>query len=285
MQDISRAAMLSDSMNTYTPLTALDLLESLENVPSGELAIRADNPRAERRLTGWLDLALVIRQNLVHPQDIEQAITNWKARNHIIRYPKPRGWTCGYATASNSGHLEKWPSCCRSLVVLSAAAAAIRDGVMSAFMDNPGGAEIMFFATGDLPESAISAYFSALDAGADWIIGPLQKESIEAILTLAGLATPLLALNDLPQPFISPPGLEGQIFGISLSQEKEASAIARHAIESGFQRAVVLAPESEWGDRMATAFQGDFLQEDQQIIAAARFQESDNNDGPVIERI
>ena len=285
MQDISRAAMLSDSMGAYNPLTALDLLESLENVPSGELAVRADNPRAERQLTGWLDLALVIRQNLVHPDGVEDSITTWKVRNPYHPVSEAEGLDLWLRYRQQFRPPAKVAVLLPESGRVSTAAAAIRDGLMSAFLDNPGGSEIMFFATGDQPESAISAYFSALDSGAKWIIGPLQKESIEAILALAGLTTPVLALNDLPELFAPPPGLEGQIFGISLSQEKEATAIARHAIERGFQRAVVLTPESDWGERMADAFQADFLQEDQQIIVSARFQELENNYSPVIERI
>ena len=285
MQDISRAAMLSDSMSAYNPLTALDLLESLENVPSSELAVRADNPRTDQQLTAWLDLALVIRQNLVHPEGVEESISSWKARNPHLPVTEAEGLDLWLRYRQQFRPPGKVAVLLPASGRVSAAAAAIRDGLMSAFLENSGGSEIMFFATGDQPESAISAYFSALDSGAKWIIGPLQKESIEAILALAGLSTPVLALNDLPIGFMAPPGLEGQIFGISLSQEKEAASIARHALERGYQRAVVLTPESDWGDRMASAFQADFLQENQQIIAAARFQEGENNYSPVIERI
>jgi len=284
-RDISRAAKLSGSIDSYDPQAALEVIESLENVSSGELEVRADKPRAEQRFTGWLDLALVIRQNLVIPDQVSQAMASWKARHP-------------YHPLSENEALDLWlryrqqfaPP--RKVAVLlpgsgrlSAAGAAVRDGLMSAFLENPGSTEILFFATGDEPESAISAYFSAMDAGADWIIGPLQKSSIEAILKLAGLATPILALNEFPSSFHPPPGLSGQIFGISLSQEKEAVAVAEHAVRSGFERAVVLAPESAWGERMALAFQGEFLQENRELIAAARYFESDNDHSPVIERI
>jgi len=284
-RDISRAARLSSSIESYAPHAALEVIESLENVSSGELQVRADEPGAEQRLTGWLDLALVIRQNLVVPNQVSPAMAGWKARHpdHPL---------------SQNEALDLWLryrqqfSPPRKLAVLlpgsgrlSAAGAAIRDGLMSAFLENPGSTEILFFPTGDEPESAISAYFSAMDAGADWIVGPLQKSSIEAILKLAGLATPMLALNDFPASFVTPPGLSGQIFAISLSQEEEAIAVAEHAVSSGFERAVVLAPESAWGERMALAFQGEFLQENRELIAAARYNQADNDHSPVIERI
>ena len=284
-RDISRAAKLISSIGSYQPRAALEVIESLKNVSSGELEIRADNPRAEQRITGWLDLALVIRRNLVEPSQVSEAMADWKAR-------RP-----GHPLSKNEG-LDLWlryrqqfaPP--RKLAVLlpgsgrlSVAGAAVRDGLMSAFLENPGNTEILFFATGDEPESAISAYFSAMDAGADWIIGPLQKSSIEAILNLAGLVTPILALNELPSSFRAPPGLSGQIFGISLSPEKEATAIAEHAVRSGFERAVVLAPQNTLGERIALAFGEEFLQENRELIAAVRYLESDNDHGPIIERL
>ncbi len=284
-RDISRATKLSNSIGSYNPRSALEVIESLKNISSRELEMRADNPRAEQRITGWLDLALVIRRNLVVPDQIIQAMASWKARHP-------------YHPLSENESLDLWlryrqqfaPP--RKLAVLlpgsgrlSAAGTAIRDGLMSAFLENPGNTEILFFPTGDEPESAISAYFSAMDAGADWIVGPLQKSSIEAILNLAGLATPMLALNDFPSSFKAPAGLSGQIFGMSLSPEREATAVAEHAVRSGFERAVVLAPQSTLGERMALAFEEEFLQENRQLIAAVRYLESDNDHGPVIERI
>ena len=98
---------------------------------------------------------------------------------------------------------------------------------MSAYLENPGGAEILFFTTGEDDQSAISAYFNALDAGADRIIGPLRKESVEAMLNLAGMSTPVLALNDLPEGFTAPPGLAGQVSAISLSQDDETAQSQR----------------------------------------------------------
>ena len=283
-QDIARASGLSSSIDSYDPNAALGVIRSLDNVSSGELAIRAGNPRADQRLMGWLDLTLVIRQNLVVPDHVTRAMARWKER-----YP--------FHPLSKNEALDLWllyrqqfapPRIIAVLLPetgrLSAAGMAIRDGLLSAFMENPGSTEVHFFPTGDEPETAISAYFSALDAGAELIIGPLQKSSIEALIQLPGFATPILTLNDLPPLLVAPPGLSGQIFGLSLSQENEARSVAQHAGDQGFDRAVILAPESLWGERMAQAFQEEFLQENREIIAAVRYVETDNDHSPVIER-
>jgi len=284
-QDISNAAVLSDAMRNYDSQSALELINLLEGVSSGELALRADNPRTERRLTGWLDLALVIRQNLVEPEQVAGAIAQWKTRHSQHPVTEADALDLWLHYREQFQFPRKVAVLLPESGRLASAGAAVRDGLISAYVDNPGAAEILFFPTGEQPDSAISAYFTALDAGADWIIGPLQKESIDALLALAGLSTPLLALNELPSNFAVPPGLQGQILGLSLSQEREAASIAGNAIEHAYQRAVVLAPESEWGDRMAAAFQQEFLQDGREIIAAARYQEADNDYGPLIERI
>jgi outer membrane PBP1 activator LpoA protein len=168
---------------------------------------------------------------------------------------------------------------------LKVAAEAIRDGIMNAFIANPGGAELIFLSTGDNGELAASAYFEARDQGAEWIIGPLQKPAIEAMISLAGLVTPMLALNELPPDFDPPPGLSDEFYGLTLSQDEDVRALAREVIRSGYRRALVLAPESEWGERMARNFSDEFLQEDRQIVASSRYLESENDHSAVLERL
>ena len=284
-RNIGEAAKISDGMRFYDPAAAVDLIRSLESVSTSELTIRAENPRGERQLTGWLDLTRIIREYLVAPEGVAQAVSDWK-----LRHP--------YHVLTEQQALDTWLRY-RQLFVpprkvavllpqsgrLKAAGDAIRDGVMSAYLNNPGGAEILFFNTGDDEQSAIAAYFNALDAGADLMIGPLRRESVEAMLNLAGMSTPLLALNELPAGFIAPPGLAGQVSAISLSQDHEARAIAGHAADSGFVNAMLLAPEDAWGERMAYAIESEFLQEDRQILAAARYLPSQNDHSSDLERL
>jgi hypothetical protein len=289
---LAQAAVIVEGMQRYDPAASVQLLRDLENVTSHELSLRADNPqadtqantRADRQLTGWFDLALVIRQNLVRPDGVSDAIAGWKTRHpdHLLDESEALDTWLRYRQLFAAPH--------RSAVLLPAsgglkpAGDAIRDGLMSAYLSQPAGGELLFFPTGDDNQSAISAYFNALDAGADRIIGPLRKESVEAVLSLAGLATPVLALNELPQDFTPPPGLADQLNGMSLSQEAEVSAVAGHAAASGYQRAIVLAPESAWGERMAAVFQDEFLQGDRQIVAASRYPEEENDHSALLER-
>ena len=282
---LARAGDISGNMPSYDPVAAVELMRSLEDVSSNELSVRASNPRADRQWVGWLDLALVIRQNLVIPDAVDEAIAGWKARHpyHLLTEPEALDTWLRYRQLFSPPR--------RTAVLLpdsgglKGASEAIRDGLLTAYLARPGGGELLFFSSGDDNQSTIAAYFSALDAGADQIIGPLRRESVEALVTLPGMVTPVLALNDFPEGFVPPPGMGEQLSGISLSQETEVAAVARHAAASGYQRAIVLAPEGAWGDRMSAAFQAEFLQGDREIIAATRYLESENDHSAVLERL
>lgn len=288
-RDFSALASLSQGDSSYQPEQALALLHLLEDVPSGELAARALDARIDQTLSGWLDLALVIRDNLVDGDGLIPAMTAWKARhpNHYLAEADGLDLWLRY----RDGFMPP-----RKVAVLLpesgrllAAAEAIRDGIVSAYLDAPGSAEILFVDSGEEAESAAAAYFAARDRGAEWIIGPLQKPTIEALLRLAALATPMLALNDLPDgpagPATVAAGLSGQIFGLSLSQDEEVRWLARSAAAAGFRSAIVLAPESPWGERMAGSFSDVFLQDNRQILASVRYRESENDHSADLQRV
>jgi len=280
---VQRAGELAGDIRGYDVDAALDLMRQLEALPSGQLAslsrLGGDPQRA-----GWFDLALVLRENLIDGERLESDIRDWKGRHPAL-------------PVSDGDALDLWlryrqdfrpPSKVAILLPesggLKAAGAAIRDGFMSAYLRQPAGSVIRFYDTGDKPESVLAAYFEAVDYGADWIIGPLDKAAVESLLQLAGLATPVLALNELPDRGLIPEGLAQQVYGMSLSQEQEAAEVARHMAELGYRRAVLLAPQSTWGERIAFAFEEHFVQKDRQILIAARYQPEENDYSEVLEQ-
>ena len=284
-RDLREAIALIEGSTAYQPEQAVALLRALENVPSQELARQANQEGANKETTGWLDLASVIRQNLVQPEPLTDAVAAWKGRH-------------ADHTLSENDALDLWlryrqefsPPLKVAVLLpgggrFQPAGEALRDGIMSAYFDQPGGADITFHSTGEEGERTAAAYFEAREQGAQWIIGPLQKESIDILLNLAGLDTPVLALNELPVDFVAPAGLAGQVLGISLSPEEEARAVAREAMSAGLQRAIILAPESEWGERMARNFEAEFLRENGRIVAASRYAETENDYSTILQRL
>lgn len=282
-RSVQEATEMAGAISGYDAEAALALMLQLERLPSNQLSqlsvLDSDPQRA-----AWFDLALTLRNNLVDGRGLEAAVLDWQGR-----HPEA-SLTTGDALDLWLRYRQQFRPPARVAVLLpdsgglEAASAAIRDGIMSAYLQRATTSEIRFYGTGNQPDSVLAAYFEAADDGADWIIGPLDRQSVQALLNLAGLATPVLALNDLPAGGAIPEGLEQQVFGISLSQESEAAAIARRMAELGYRRTILLAPENTWGERIARAFEANFLQKDQEILFAARYLPEENDHSEVLER-
>jgi hypothetical protein len=121
----------------------------------------------------------------------------------------------------------------------------VREGFLNAYYENRSGQEISFY---DSSVNDIGAvYQKALAEGADTIVGPLTKESVQTLLHSSSFPVPTIALNytdnwgSLPANF----------YEFGLSPNDEAQQMAGKAIESGHKRAIVIAPNTDWGRRVS----------------------------------
>ena len=84
--------------------------------------------------------------------------------------------------------------------------------------------------------------------GADFIIGPLGNQASNQALISAN-TTPIMTIGgSLQAP-------ETNKYTFSLKPEADAVAIAQHARSQGYLKALILAPDSARGNRLATAFE------------------------------
>jgi outer membrane PBP1 activator LpoA protein len=147
------------------------------------------------------------------------------------------------------------------------AATAIRDGFLAAHyaqlyantdtaLPSHSVPTLHFYDEGAAPELIGLTYKQAVEDGAEFVVGPLDKEAVTALAKNEDLSTPVLALNysqDLEH-------LPDNLFQLSLSPEQEARQAAERAWLDGHSRAAVVAPATPWGDRVAKAFTERWLQ-------------------------
>ena len=131
------------------------------------------------------------------------------------------------------------------------AAIAIQDGFLAAHLGQSeegtrGRPALHIYDTGLL--GAREAHVAARDEGAEYIVGPLLKPELEAIMDSVG-STPTLALNTLENGR-SAPGF----YQFALAPEDEASQVARYAVANGALNAVALIPRNDWGNRLLGSF-------------------------------
>lgn len=284
-RSLEETAELSENMLSYDPERAVEMLQSLESVPSSQLKMMVDQQTYSPEFTGWMELSLQVRSLLMNQQAVNAAARKWQNAHpgHPIN-------ESNYADlVSRYNALYPVPSQVAVLLPteggLAGVASAIRDGIVSAYLENPGDAELRFYASGDTPETAISAYVAARNEGAMQVIGPLDLQSTRALSTLSDLTAPVLLLNDKANNMGLSGGPSASVTSLLLSQTEEAAVIAEQALAQGYKRAVVFVPDTDWGTRVEEAFSKVFNQGNGRIIALSRFNQASNDQSAMLTRL
>lgn len=205
---------------------------------------QAQGPGNSDQANGWFRLMAILNNGNLQPAQRQWQLQSWRTA-----YPDHPGqaYLAG-APAEQLATSAYQPAHIAVLLPLSGRLAeqadAIRNGILSAHQGQ--GSRLSFFDTNGRDMAGL--YQQVQQAGADFILGPLLKEEVEALLGLDP-AMPVLALN-LPA---YQPGLP-HFYYFALSPEAEAAEAARHMWDQGHRQPLVFAPNNELGRRVATEF-------------------------------
>ncbi len=95
-------------------------------------------------------------------------------------------------------------------------------------------------------------YATAVAAGADFVVGPLEKTAAQNLALNPHLAIPVLALNTLPQ---ASDHHANNFYEFGLSPDDEAQQAANKIWANQQHNTIVIVPNTELGHRLAAAFQ------------------------------
>ena len=205
-------------------------------------------------LGGWIELAVLHRTFESNARRFEEALRNWETR------------FAGHPAAAElvpellSTILEQSAPPAKVALLLplrdefAGAARAVRDGFMAAWYHGGGDGEISpAVVVRDTSDADMATLVASLaEEGVEFIVGPLLKSSVDEVSELDRLPVPMLALNQVADgPDAT---LPDDLYHFALSPEGEAKQVAERAWLDGHTRAAVLAPDSEWGVRVADAF-------------------------------
>lgn len=135
-------------------------------------------------------------------------------------------------------------------------ASAVQDGIVVAHryaQNRVRTPSVRFYDVGLNPASARAAYATAINDGANAIIGPLRKEAVAAIVTQRSIPVPTITLNTVDAGVRQ--GQLDNLIQFGLAPEDEARSAASRAIGLNLTNAVVLQTDDSRGDREARAFQ------------------------------
>jgi len=254
--------------------------ETLNRLTDAELQQLRTAPPPDP-LSGWMELVELSRLYLQQPEALAEVTPHWQQR-----YPGHPASRAFIPQLLDSMTLAGQPPAQIALLLpmsgqLAEAAAAIRDGVLTAYYDTPDtGSQprLQLYDTGESSESALAAYQQAVIDGAQFVIGPLRKEAVQALAMQPQLAVPVLALNQLEDLTLFNPSL----YQFGLAPEDEAREVARLAWREGYTRSIALLPESEWGERVYAAFADEWLILGGVTLDTRRYDDSKTDHGKLI---
>ena len=219
-------------------------------------------------LSGWLDLAAIAKSALTQPDAVAARLSAWRAR-----YPQhPASPQLIASLQPSPAQVPHRPGQIAVLLPFNGAIAqsaeAIRDGFLAAYEQRPDHDYQPVIRIYDSSGADIvQLYSQAVKDGADFVVGPLEKDAIAVLRQNHAITVPTLALNytdgDDPAP--------AQLFQFGLAPEDEARMVAERAWLEGHQHVLTITPAGDWGERALQAFKNYWQQLGGTVVASQTY--------------
>ncbi|MFP4495087.1 MAG: penicillin-binding protein activator [Halochromatium sp.] len=218
------------------------LLFTLTSLHPASLARAAD--ASSGRMRGWLELAELLAGQSTASPTLRARLREWRQRSGNPPALPTLATTYFARLAGGYAADTKVRVLLPTGGQFGTAGSVLKEGLMAAYeADRSGTRPVLSFGADNL---AIASRDSL--AGAELVIGPLQKSSVAALARQSALPVPTLALNRVKGV------TTWNLFQFSLAPEDEAANAAHFAFAAGLRRAALVYPQSAWGTRMAEAF-------------------------------
>ncbi len=227
------------------------ILRDLQELPPSDLASLTDQP-SDKVMQGWIALAYIAK-TAGDEQQAQQQIDKW-----MEQYPDhPVNLAILKTIISQQPEALGRPSQIALILPLKGrfgkAAEAIQDGFLASYYSQKDDAHrpnLRIYDEGTDPRNVRAIYEQAVADGADFVVGPLNKDSVNALASSSNFPVPVLTLNYSETAEMT----NGNFFQMSLSPEQEARQVAEHAWLDGNHKAAAIVPNTSWGDRVFEAF-------------------------------
>lgn len=248
------------------------LWEALTRAGDQDLARWLRDER-DPRLRGWLELGYIAKTSSGNFATFDRQLKDWQLK--YDRHPASDKLLAQLRRDWRS--LQLRPRQIAVMLPLSGAYASVSSAVLAGFMaayytdeTAPEKPAIRIYDVGSGGDEARQVYQRAVREGADFVVGPLDKEGVTALAQIRRLPVPVLSLNYSDEIVDAPDTL----YEFGLLPEDEARQVAERASLAGHHTALVLAPEGAWGERLLDAFRARFEALGGTVLAVNRYDES-----------
>ena len=232
---------------------------TLINLPEAELNTMAVEAENQSELQGWFQLALISRKYRDNSPTLLAALEQWQSHfsNHPGKHILPD------PLDSIAKKMIAQPKQVALLLPLTGSLSgpgnAVREGFMAAYKTNKGesATKVKLYDT-DIGDIA-TVYEKAITDGADYVVGPLIKSQVATVAAM-NHPVPTLLLND------SDVSMQDNSYLFGLSPANEAVQVAVKARSKGFTRALIIAPQNDWGNEVTKAFTNQWQEHDGKVV-------------------
>lgn len=222
---------------------------ALQRTP--EISLKASS-RDNATTRGWIELARELRNAQNDISVMQDRILDWGTRypghpvSNLFIDKLLNEYQMSHTTATSIAILLPMQG------KYQAVTDAIQGGIVTAWYKQNSTEKpvLRFYDTSDENVNFSELYNKAILDGASYIIGPLDKSSINKLTQAGSLDVPILTLNYAENPL----SLSDNLYQFGLLPEDEARQVAELAIRDNHTTAAVLVPNSDWGRRLLEAF-------------------------------
>lgn len=206
----------------------------------------------QHTILGWVELASITKNidiSLSNSNNFDQQIANWQQK--FVNHPAKNYINNSYHADKNSTIVVLLPL----TGSLSSTANAIKQGIITAYYQDPNQQkpELIFIDTKNKPKEIQKYYDQALNYNPNFIIGPLDKSSVDTIAQ--NYNTPIIiALNYLSDNVNQ--NNNTNFFQFGISAEDEAEQAAYKAWNEGYKKALLLVDNNnqQWSERISQVY-------------------------------
>ncbi len=277
----NRVETASELVKRERYLSDQALIEANQHDIWKSLAMMTERALAQMRMasardefSGWLELVRITKAYQLDPKALNQRVSEW--RKSYPKHPVLPDILKGLLERRQEDIIIP-----RKIAVLlpfdsrfAKAAEAVRDGFIAAYYSRRHNVEqhIQVYDSGSDPETALAAYQRALNEGAEFVVGPLSKESIDIIADEGSLPVPTLALN-----YGREENIPYNLYQFGLSPEEEARQVAERTWLDGHVNAAALIPAGPWGERVYETFRQRWEQVGGKIVEVQQYQPAEQD--------
>jgi len=255
-----------------------ELLALIRDAAQRGVSLKAP-PQTDTVVAGWLALGPIAAETARNPTHAAAALADWKRA-----FPQHPGGDVVLAAAAAPGSpagpaqnvvSPTFPAIFHDQIALllplsgrsESVGNAVRDGFIAAYLQQDPATRPLLKIYDTAADSVAGAYRHAIDDGAAFLVGPLTKEDVAAVLPVSAGRTPELALNFLGDTVNAGP----EFYQFALLPEDEARGVARRLVADGKMRGVALIAQGELGTRVQKAFADEFTQHGGTLVDGGRF--------------